>query len=171
MAATKLDINLVETYNINTIGFADVSTYKNGPSGVTMTITPPGWEKVVVDFTPSSVNIYNATHFDINCDAESPLPDGLYELHYSVAPNTTTFIEKSFFRTALIKCKYARTRLAIDAKCDCGSSRESLEQAMSEIRTLIEGAVASANQCDTDTAYDKYRMADKMLNRLSACGC
>ena len=171
---TNLDLTILDTYSLTSIGIIDLSTYQVSPTNVSMEITPPGgWNKVNVVFTPRAVNIYNATHFNIDCGLTlPPLPDGVYNMKYSVAPNQTNWVEKSFMRVAQLTAKYERIFLSVDSKCECnGDMRSKLKEQLRNIRLLIDGSVASANQCDILTAMDMYRKAWTLLDKITPCEC
>lgn len=169
--ATTLDLMPVPTYNIASLGIADISVYATTPSNPSLEITVPGFPKVNVEFTPSSVNIYNAAHFDIDCEATSPLPDGIYYLKYSVTPNSTTYVEKSFLRMEQLICRYYNVRLSLDVNCPCSDEKDKHEALLRQASILMEGAQASANQCDPVSAYEKYQKADKILRNITSCDC
>lgn len=168
--ATVLDLNLIPTYNVASLGLADISSYGVSPTNVSMEITAPGFNKVNVTFTPNAVNIYNASHFDVDCDALSPLPDGIYYVKYSVHPNLTTYVEKSFMRLEQLLCKYYNTRLSLDANCHC-KDKSIQECQLQQVAILMEGSIASANQCDPDSAFEKYEKAEKLLRNMAPCDC
>lgn len=167
--ATTLDLNMVPTYNVNTIGIADISVYDGPINNPSFEVTPPGFPKINILFTPKQVNIYNATHLNIDCTGDSPLPDGIYYFRYSIAPNSTTFVEKSFMRVEQLICKYYNTRLSLDATCSCKDMSKQETQLL-QVFTFIEGAIASANQCDPNSAYEKYAKAEKLLKNIT-CSC
>jgi hypothetical protein len=174
MATTSLDFTLLDTYAVTSLGVIDLSNYAVAPTNVSMEITPPGgWNKVNVVFTPRAVNIYTADHFNIACGLEPmPLPDGVYTMKYSVAPNATTWVEKSFMRIAQIVAKYERIFLSVDASCECnGTLRSRFKEQLRNIRLLIDGSVAAANQCDIISAMDMYTKAWSLLDKIKPCEC
>lgn len=175
MAATVLNIDyLNEKNDLAKIYFADISTYANNITITTPTIeiTAPGFAKMALDFVPNSVNIYTAANLNIDCDATSTLPDGIYTVRYTISPSTKYYIEKTFIRITALKCKWAKAVLTVDLDCACGESKQNqLKLQLRDIKELIEGAVASSNDCDTQGAYDKYTLANKLLDRLKYCDC
>lgn len=173
MANVFLDILPIDTYSVTTIAFADTSDYGTTlVSNPSFEVTPPGWNKVNLFFTPSNVNVYNASHFNIACDNQTALPDGPWTVKYSIYPNAQNFVEKTFFRTELIRCKYSQAFLKMETTCECnGQQHSKLKQQLQNIKLLIEGAVASSNQCDNLAAMDKYKQADRLLGKLNFCEC
>lgn len=162
-----------ETFSIHSFAIADLSIYQQTPpQNISFEITAPGWNKVNVEFVPNQVNVFTSDDFNIDCSNESALPDGEYTVKYSVSPNEKYFIEKSFFRTSLIRCKYKKAILTLGEDCNClGAVATEKRKTLTDIRILIEGAIASAEQCDINSAYKKYKLADRMLSRLSSCNC
>jgi hypothetical protein len=170
---TTLDINLLDSYKLSQIVFADVSVYDVNPTNSSFEITVPGYDKINVVFVPRVVNIFNATHLIPNItNVSTPLPDGIYKIKYSVNPNTTTFVEKSFMRTSQIECKFYKAFLALEGSCDCnGFDNKRLKNSLRSIWLLIEGSVAASNQCDITSSYEMYHKADSLLNKLKLCNC
>lgn len=170
-----LDINIQPTHNIKTIAVADASVYETNfiITSPTLEITPPGSPKISIPYIARSVNIFNSNNLGItNCTNEdllSPLPDGIYKIKYTIQPALSNYVEKSFFRVDSIKCRYMKAQLGVDFKyagCHTGS-----EKTLQRVRMLIDGVVASANQCDEVSAMQKYRQASKLLNGFKNCDC
>lgn len=170
---TTLDLQLIDTYKLNQIAFADSSQYLSPPTNPSFEITVPGYSKINVTFVPGVVNIYNPVILELGTeDPTVYLPDGIYIVKYSVAPNTTTYVEKSFMRVGYIDSIYKRTFLQIDDSCDCNiPKRRELKNQLRDIKLLIDGAVASADNCDVDTANALYRKAYKLINDMKLCEC
>lgn len=164
MPTPNLNITLVDTYSLDTIGFADISDYKGlvikNPS---FEISAPGFNKVNVFFTPESVNIYNSADLGMGCDTVQ-IPDGLYTVKYSA---NNEFVEKVFFRTLGLWTLFTTFVISI-SDCNCPPQNRS---DISEIMLLINGAAASADQCDIVSATKKYRKAEELIERLKKCNC
>lgn len=171
--ATNLDLTLVKSYNLSTINIADISTYDTTPANVSFQITPPqGFNIINVGFTPRAVNIYSAADLDISDDEGAILPDGIYTIVYSVFPNTTNTVTKTFMRVENIKCKYERVFLMVDISCECNTTyKNKLKNKLREIRFLIEGSIASANAGDITNSNEMYIKANCMLDDIKSCNC
>lgn len=171
--ATTLDLQLIDTYKLNQIAFADSSVYNSTPTNPSFEITVPGYSKINVTFVPGVVNIYNPVILELSTDNTSMyLPDGVYIVKYSVNPNTTTFVQKSFMRVGYIDSLYKRAFLQIDNDCECNpNKRKELKDQLRDIRLLIDGSVAALDNCDTDTANELYRRAYKFIQNLKLCEC
>lgn len=179
----QLNLNVVPTHDPKTMGIADTSIYDAAPTGATLEVTPPGFGKVAItNFNPSSVNVFNSNNFGLSStlitDELIILPDGIWKIRYSIDPSVKNFIQKKFFRTDQIQCKYYQIYLAVDLD-DCSGEaeyclprsgrREEQEAKLREIEFMINGAIAAANRGEDILAMDMYRRADRMIDRFNVC--
>lgn len=174
MAIAKLDIDyLSEKNSLTKLYIADLSNYGNTTiNNPTLEITPPGFDKVTIDFTQNAVNIITACSLNISCDEGVVLPDGAYTIKYSISPAIKFFVEKTFMRTTAIKCKWARVFLSQQTNTCCVMKNlDQIRVELTEARELIEACIASANNCDFKTSKEQYILADKILDRLKNCNC
>lgn len=178
MSSPILDITLVESYNNFFLAIGDISTY---PTNYTITsptleITPPGFNKISVVFSPKNVNYYKSDQIGITCGEENecvPLIDGIYTLKYSIHPSDKYFVEKQFMRVNGIRNEYSKAFLKVDLM-DCSSLNKKKDKAyLRNIAILIDGAVAETNNCDVDLAYKYYKKAKQLLDNFykSECNC
>lgn len=175
MATPKINITLQETFNRYYLSVADLSQYPanwniTNPS---LEITPPGWNKVNVPFTPKTVSHYMSSHLGITCDEDMDmvLPDGIYLIKYSIHPNLTYFVEKSFMRVHNLRCQYETAFLKLNLSQCCTSQKQIvLQKELDKIDMLINASVAAANACDSVMAYNHYNLAQQLLNSLD-CNC
>jgi len=174
----SLDLNIINTHNIKTIGIADASVYPENfiITSPTLEITPPGYPKVNLPFVAKSVNIFNSNNLLItNCVLSeallSTLPDGFYKVKYSIQPALTNYVEKSFFRIDSLKCKYTKAHLSIDIGCEICDSKDATKKLLQKVRLLLDGVIASANECDEDSAMRKYKQAANILKSFKNCDC
>lgn len=181
--ANQLNLNIVPTHDPKTLGIVDISIYDSEPFGATLEVTPPGFSKVAITtFNASSVNILNSNNVGLTStlitDELVPLPDGIWKLRYSVDPSVKNFVQKKFFRTDQIQCKYYSIYLSVDlSDCDSESEyclprsgrREEQEDKLREIEFMINGSIAAANRGEDVLAMDMYRRADRMIDRFNIC--
>jgi len=173
-----LDILVIPTYNILTLGIADASTYDTDPPVVTsptITITMPGFAPVSLPFNVNDFNIFNSTSLGLSAVGQPlvPLPDGVYNLTYTVAPAFTYFVNKTIMRTDLIQEKFDSAFMKLDMmECDLAIRTQS-KVTLTSIYFMISGSIAAANNCAVDTANKLYVQADRMLNNFirNNCGC
>ena len=167
----KLDIDILRNSSTKRLVVSDESFYGDIiAGGATLEITPPGWNKVVVGFTPNSANSYTSINMGLSCDDYVPLPDGIYKLKYSIFPNTTNFVEKTFMKADKLICKYGKVLLNLQLENECPPDKKEMQK-MNEIRLLIEGSIAASNSCDNDLAYKLYDKANCLLDRIKLCSC
>lgn len=171
----KLDLNIIDTHNNFTIAIADVSVYDSTPiTNATIEITPPGWGKVSLPFQPRAMNTYNSNDVGITCVGDLSqlveLPDGFWQLTYSINPNTTTFVNYSFIRVDNIQCRLDNALLKLlSGKRDITFLKD--ERYLLDIQMLINGAVAAANKLDNALSMDFYHKASEMIDRFNNQKC
>jgi hypothetical protein len=173
MATTKLDILVVPTYNTLTLGIADASTYASTPSAPTIEITVPGFGLVTLPFVPNDFNIFNSTSLGITGvgDTLLPLPDGVYQLKYSIAPAYSNFVERSIMRVDQIQERFDEAFMRLDMmECDRAIKTQDKVN-LNSIYFFIQGAIAAANNCAVADANKLYNQATKMLNNFMRGGC
>lgn len=176
MADLKLDILVVPTYNLNLLNVTDASIYPN-PSLITaptLEITVPGFTPVSLPFIIQEPNIFNSVNLGISEPGEYlPLPDGIYNIKYSIAPAQDNFIVRNIFRTEKLQEKFDNAFMQLDMmECD-RAIKEQSQIKLNTINIFIQGAIASANNCANLEAMKLYEKADKMLTAFikKDCNC
>lgn len=176
MSDLKLNILVIPTYNTQTLGIADASTYPPSPpiSSPTIEITiPGGFGKVTLPFVPNDFNIFNSTSLGITSpgDQLEALPDGVYYLKYSVTPAYENYVDRTIMRTDKLQEKFDEAFMRLDMmECDRAiKTQQKID--LNTIYFFIQGAIAAANNCAVDTANKLYNQASKMLNNFNKNGC
>ena len=165
----NLDLGLLPSNSLSKIVVVDESNYEGVSVGeISMEITPPGFNKINVQFTPNSVNVYDSVSMGISCGTFTIIPDGIYTMKYSV-PKFNQYIQKSFFRTELIFCKYGKVLLSLHVEDDCYD--KSSFSKLRDVRMMIDGSISAANDCNHELAYSLYNKADNILNQIKNCNC
>ena len=173
MADLKLDILVIPTFNVQTLGVADVSIYPTPPSAPTIEITVPAFGTVSIPFVINNLNIYNSTSLGITSGTDPllPLPDGIYYLKYSIAPAFENFVNKTIIRVDQLQEKFDRAFMRLDMmECDLAIKTQQKVD-LSSIYYFIQGAIAAANNCAVDTANKLYAQANRMLDNFNRNGC
>jgi len=178
MADLKLDILVVPTYNTLTLGIADASTYPTNPpvvSSPTIEITVPNFGKVTLPFNVNDFNIFNSASLGITAIGEPllPLPDGVYNLRYSVAPAYQNFVDKTIIRVEVLQEKFDEAFMKLDMmECDRAIKTQQKVD-LNTVYFFIQGAIAAANNCAVAEANKLYNQANNMLNNFikNNCGC
>ena len=173
MADLKLDILVIPTFNVQTLGVADVSIYPTPPSAPTIEITVPAFGTVSIPFVINNLNIYNSTSLGITSGTDPllPLPDGIYYLKYSIAPAFENFVNKTIIRVDQLQEKFDRAFMRLDMmECDLAIKTQQKVD-LNSIYYFIQGAIAAANNCAVDTANKLYAQASRMLDNFNRNGC
>lgn len=174
MAVTSpiLDILILDTHNIGNLAVADNSVY---PANFTIIspsieIIPPSYPISTKVFTPSSLNVFNSNDIGITCLDQTctlcELPDGYWQLKYTISPAQTYFVTKSFMRTNILQRMFGQVFLSLDLdKCD-ETVREQDMKKLDQINSYIQTSIAAANECNAKLAIDLYNIANKMLKEF-----
>jgi hypothetical protein len=175
MADLKLDILVIPTYNSLTLGIADASTYPTSPvvSSPSIEIAVPGFGSVILPFNINDFNIFNSTSLGITAvgDPLLPLPDGVYQLTYSVAPAYLNYVNKTIIRVEQLQERFDSAFMRLDMmECDLAIKTQQKVD-LTSIYFFIQGAIAAANKCATAEANKLYNQASKMLNNFMRNGC
>jgi hypothetical protein len=177
MADLKLDILVLPTYNVLTLGIADASTYPDDPPIVvspTIEITVPNFGLVVLPFVVNDFNLFNSASLEITeVGINQPLPDGIYKLRYSIAPAYENYVDRTIMRTEKIQEKFDRAFLQLDLiECDRAIKTQS-SVTLNTINFFIQGSIAAANNCAEYESNKLYTQANNMLDSFlkSNCGC
>jgi hypothetical protein len=177
MPTLKLDIIVIPSYNKLSLAIADTSIYESLPPVVTsptLEVTVPGFGAIILPFVVNDLNVLYSDNLGLTAEGvRQPLPDGVYYLRYSIAPNLTTFVEHSIMRIEKIQEKFDEAFMKLDMmECDRAIKTQSKVE-LNTIYLLIQGAVAAANNCATVQATKLYKQADRMLDNFNNadCGC
>jgi hypothetical protein len=177
MADLKLDILVIPTYNLETLGIADNSTYPVSPpvQSPTIEIDVPGFGIVSLPFTPNDFNVYNSTSLGLTAVGAAllPLPDGVYYIKYSVAPAYENFVQKTIIRVDQLQEKFDSAFMKLDMmECDLAIKKQQKVN-LNSIYYFIQGAIAAANNCAVATSNKLYNQANIMLNSFinNKCNC
>ena len=131
--------------------------------------------RTIEKVSPAVVNIYTSENIGITCLGEEhvELPDGIYNVKYTISPAYQYFVERSFIRVDKLQEKFDTAFMKLDImQCD-GPLRKQREEELDTINFYIQGAIAAANKCAGELAMKLYRKADKMLNYFitNKCNC
>lgn len=175
MSTTALNILIIPTYNVQTLGVADISTYASTPSSPTIEIAVPSLGKVVLPFNTNDFNVFNSTSLGITDvgDPLQPLPDGIYNFRYSIAPAYENYVEKTIIRVDKLQEEFDKAFMKLDMmECDRAIKTQAKVE-LSSINFFIQGAIAAANNCAIQEANKLYTTARNMINNFikQSCNC
>lgn len=174
---SKLDLNIIPTYNKTTIAIGDASVYS---SGITITspsleVSVPGYDKISVSFTPNSLNVYNSNTLKVTDEVTQEdlvfLPDGIWKMKYSINPAYENYIDISFLKTDLIEEKFDNAWLSLNIdECDKSLLIEN-KSTLEGIWDYIIAAQSSAKVCNYSLAIGLYKAANEKLDEYLKINC
>lgn len=174
-----LHLNLMDFRDMSVFALSDLSTYLTIPDAnhLALQITVPGGNTINVPFTPLNVNVYKCVDLGLTCSDSgcTPLPDGIYNIKYSVIPDNTstiafpnTSVEYNFIKIDHIKCKYEHTFNKLNLICDCCNDKQKrYKQELRQIKLYIDGSVSECNIGNYVLSNNLYNKANYLLNNMS----
>jgi hypothetical protein len=169
MAQHVLSVEAPVTMNSCVLRLVDTSIYSPAVpyDCPLLEITLPGFN-YAVQFTDPLIQqnfILNLTACDLevqtaDCGSSyNALPDGIYIIKYSVAPNETVYVEYNHLRiTKALTCYNAEITKKL--------------KALREIRSYLDAAVAKAETChEPAKAMSLYNYAMKQLGKFDCKTC
>ncbi len=185
MAKHTLSLNIPTVLNTCILRVEDTSVYASDTSGcilpiecTQLDILPPGFsEAVSIDVTPNFA--LNLTACDLAlqtslCGTQfNTLPDGVYVIKYSVAPNEYVYVEYNHLRITNALIKYNELLCELDvAACNPLQEVQDKLQELRLIRMLLDAAKAKVEFCHNPSAgMDLYEYAMKRLNKMDCTVC
>jgi len=175
-----LSLDIPETLNTKIFRVVDTSTYSTD-LGITcnrLQILLPGYlEEVILEILPNSENVFNACTLhlqDTNCDtALSELPDGIYTIRYSVAPNDKVWIEYNYLRIAQTLNTYYNILCSINLTGaePLATEKEKLNK-LRMLKMMLEGAKAKVEFCNNpEQGQLIFNYAKKQIDKLNCTYC
>lgn len=179
MATTKLSLDVQDTTNTKTLRIVDNSDYndKIEIKDAYLEIIPPGFDQVKsFKVKPGFSELLNASILGIlpakTYKALADLPDGLYQIKYSVPPTDKLQVEYYYFRTLKLQQKY------FNLMCQLYKNRKNFlvaqfserRQELIWIKILIDTAkFAAEDRHDPDLALQFYNEANELLGTTERC--
>ena len=139
-------------------------------------ISVPGYDNYTVIWPERQKTLaLDSILLGITTETLSDLPDGVYELEYSVSPNNEVYIRKKFMRTSSLYLKWLNENLKTDVEIERNAidDRGNLEldkrvKVLTHTLTLITGAKASAEiYNDTVNAEKMYKQAVYEIDKIN----
>lgn len=179
MAQHALSIEIPDVLTTCIFRVIDTSTYNdNVPLDCPkLQITAPGFT-TAVELQPGtdfSVN-YTACDLDLqltNCDTtRNAIPDGVYVVRYSVAPNDTVYVEYNHLRITQALNKINNILCCLDVpNCEPLPPMKDKLKEVQLLWTMLQAAKAKVEYCHTPQhGMDIYNYVSAKLTKL-ACGC
>lgn len=158
----------------------DISIYNRDTSLITcprLLITLPGFGyPIMYEMTPGFNRAFNAIDLTIQSNYNHAdtvnLPDGIYILNYSIAPNEDVFVEYNHLRQVEAYCMYYAKVCALDLNpCNiCGNRKDKIKK-LQDIKFLLEAAKAYVEECGAPKkGLELHNYAVSLLQNLEV-GC
>lgn len=173
-----LSLDVTDTNNIKVFRIADTSSYADFPAtcGV-LQIRVPGFNTTQsIDVLPYFNLVLNACSLGIQttgCGVDSVnLPDGIYQLRYSVSPNDKVYVEYSYLRTTATMNKYYQFMCDLDmGACEPEAKTKDKLEKLQLIRSYVDAAKAQVEYChNLEKGIELLKYAQTQLNKLSLSG-
>lgn len=176
---SKLQVDYQDSNNPKTFRLVDDSEYNpkipviNGR----LEITPPGFSySQIFDVKPYFSMALNASILGIlktkSVSLLADLPDGIYHIKYSIAPNAELFVEYDYFRTVKLMDKYSRIVCGLlDKKLDYTVREfDDIKKEILWIHQLIDASKYKVEICDeAEKGLNLYNEAGHILNKYIGC--
>ena len=183
MANHVLSLEVKETLNCSLLRIEDTSIYADGMDidCPTLNVTLPGFnysvEIVEPDIAPGFSKNLTACDLEVqtlNCGTKyDALPDGIYVLRWSVAPNEIVFAEYNHLRLSKIRSTYEKILCEVDINdCAPNSENEKKLKKLREIKIYLDAAKAKVEIChEPKKGMELYTYAKKMLSKFNCTTC
>jgi len=180
IAKHLLSLEIINGSTPEVLTILDTSTYADGMtvSCPELLITAPGFTR------PSLINVTEGFKLPLNACAlelqstgcmsnREVLPDGIYNIRYSIAPNDKVYVEYNTLRvTSLMNEYYERLCSMNMGTCEPTPEGKAAIIEMNNIKVLIDAAVAKVEYCNKpEEGMELYEYAKKKLNKLNCKVC
>lgn len=172
----KLDITYGNTYNCKSLRIQDNSIYENGVDvkNPVLEIKAPGLTSYIPFYFPDK----NWKSITLNCStlkscprgSTSLLPDGIYDIKYSVDPNLSCMVQFSHMRVCQIMSNYIKlVGLFLSNKCSMTNEQiKDMEKELIYIKDIIDASVYSVEELlDNTLGLELYNEAIEKLNTIN----
>lgn len=173
----QLSLEVPETNNVKVLRVFDTSLYATSfdTSCGLLQITSPGFNLPVnIDVLPHYNLVLNACTLGLQrqgCgETSSPIPDGIYVIRYSVAPNDKVFVEYHHLRVTQTMNKYASELSKLEmAACEPAADVKEKLQELRLIKSFIDAAKVQVEYAHCpEKGMELLVYAQKRLNKLSS---
>lgn len=173
----QLDIIIDDSLSTTVFAVRDVSSYiPNIPVKTpVLEVTSPGGEYPVIFDTISAgfSQVINVTTLHLNANGIYPLPalpDGVYNLRYSISPNQRVYIAYNYFRNVRQLNTYTTllTDIISNRRDYSFKQYEEIKRKLLWYKELIDGAKFLAeDRGDINAANEVYEEVNNLLNNFS----
>lgn len=172
----QLSLEIPDTNNVSVLRVFDTSLYADSfqtTCGL-LQITSPGFNLPVnIDVLQNYNLVLNACTLGLQTagcgESSNPIPDGIYQIRYSVAPNDKVFVEYNHLRVTQTLNKYMGEVCKLElAACEPDADVKERLKELRLIKSFIDAAKVKVEYCHTPQAgMELLLYAQKRLNKLS----
>lgn len=176
----NLHIEIPETSSETLMKIFDMSAYNSlvAPTCAQLLIKSPGFEFTQdIDVSPNFNLTITACDLGIQkkrCEQEyNNIPDGIYAIRYSVAPNNQVFVEYNHLRLTQAKNKLMKIYCNLDlSTCLSNTDKADKIRQVQEVELYLNGAKAAVEVChETQRGLKMYDHAIKLLDKITCKTC
>lgn len=172
----QLSLEVPDTNNCSVFRIFDTSIYSSllDITCGTLEITSPGFnEAVSIEVLPNFNLVLNGCTLGIQtagCGSVSEvLPDGIYNIRYSVSPNSEVYVEYNYLRICMTLNKYFNYLCQIElAACEPEADvKEQLDELML-IKSFLDAAKVKVEYCENpQEGMELFMYAQARLQKFS----
>lgn len=175
-AKHQLSIEIPDTNNTKVLRVFDTSLYGEGLNVKcgTLQITSPGFTNPVsIEVIPHFNLVLNACTLGlqtVGCgDSSLPIPDGIYVVRYSVAPNDKVFVEYNHLRVTQTQNKYYNELSKVElAACEPNPDVKEKLKELRLIKSYIDAAKVKVEYShNPEAGMELLVYAQKRLSKIS----
>lgn len=176
---SNLEVHIETTNNCKILKVVDNSIYNPDITveNAILEIIVPGYTcPVIFNVTPGFVLLLNSSSLNIatasSYVALLPLPEGIYNIKYSIRPNNQLFIEYDYLRNCQQFQRYIVACCTFfDKKCTfCDNDTIKLRKDLIWIKELIDAAKFKVEDCgECREGLELYNEANTLLLKLNSC--
>ncbi len=172
-----LSINYKNTYNCKTLKIEDESIYDSHleVDNVILEILPPG-KTCFIQFPLSKYwgsKLFNCSLLELCCvdcpSSMSELPDGVYDMKYSIAPNIKTLVEFSHLRVCQLETRYSQILCKFFSN-KCNYTKEEIKNLEGKLRKIddtLQAAIYKVEDCnEKQEGLDLYDEANSLIKEF-----
>jgi hypothetical protein len=153
-----IDFTIIETGNLKSLTFSDLSEYDDRPGTPLLEVKFPSLSQVYqMLIRPGEINIVTTKILCYNKDIQD-FPDGVYQFRYSIEPNNYLFKCKNIVRYTKAKCKIKELLLEKDI------SKETIDK-LYKLDILITASESIVDK-DKDKALEYFNEIQKELKKI-----
>lgn len=173
----QLSLEVPDTNNCSVFRVLDTSLYSSllDITCGTLEITSPGFNQPIsIEVLPHFNFVLNACTLGIqtsDCGSISEmLPDGIYNIRYSVSPNSQVFVEYNYLRICMTLNKYFNELCKVElAACEPEADVKAQLNELNLIKSFLDAAKVKVEYCENpQEGMDLFMYAQDRLRKIGS---